>query len=85
MTSIQFITTNSLLTHTMDKATLTNELLDTQKRLSELQQAVLEFKELRDEVENSHDNAFGHQPKTVQRKMHRMNEARDKLFDMVKT
>lgn len=67
----------------MDKATLTNKLLETQKRLSEFKQAVLKYKERREEVENSHDNAFGHQPKTVQRKMHRMNEARDELFNMV--
>lgn len=67
----------------MDKGTLTNKLLETQKRLAEIESAVSEYKRLKEEVENSHDNAFGHQPKTVQRKMHEMKEARKNLFQLL--
>jgi len=67
----------------MDEGTLVNELVRTQKRLSEVEEAVAEYKELVEELENSHDNAFGHMPKSVQRTMHEKNEARKRLFNMV--
>lgn len=69
--------------HTMDNGTLVQKLISTQRRVAELEDAISEYKELREEVENSHDDAFGHQPKTVQRRMHKMNESKKELFEMV--
>ena len=60
-----------------------NELCRTQAENQELLEAITDFREKREAVENSQADAFGHQSKRVQRRQHELKKARQRLYEFV--
>lgn len=62
---------------------LLNELCRTQAENDRIREAIRDFKEKREAVENSQSDAFGHQGKRVQRRQHELREARQRLYKYI--
>ena len=68
----------------MNSRDVLNELLKTQAEHVEVLDAIRDFKDKKEALENSHSDAFNHQSKRVQRRQHELNEAREKLYKLLK-
>ena len=62
---------------------LLNEHVRLQSEYQELEEAVKDFLEKREAVENSQSDAFNHQSKRVQRRQKELQEARNKLYEFI--
>jgi len=60
-----------------------NQLCRKQAENERLRRAIENFKEKWEVVENSQSDALSHQTKRVQRRQHELNEARQKLFELI--
>lgn len=59
---------------------LLNELCRVQSENDRMKEAIVEFKEKRQAVENSQSDAFNHQGKRVQRRQYELEKARERLY-----
>jgi hypothetical protein len=62
---------------------LLSELCQKQAENERLREAITDFREKRQAVENSQGDAFSHQGKRVQRRQHELQEARKKLYSFL--
>ena len=62
---------------------LLRKLVETQAKHGKLLEAVRNFREKREAVENSQSDAFNHQSKRVQRRQKELQEARNKLYEFI--
>lgn len=62
---------------------LLNDHCRLQAEHEELVEAVKDFVEKREAVENSHSDAFNHQGKRVQRRQHELEKARERMKELV--
>ena len=62
---------------------LLNELCRTQAENERIKNAIANFKEKREALDNSQADAFGHQAKKVQRRQHELEEAKQKMYSFL--
>jgi len=62
---------------------LLEELCRAQAENEELKEAIANFKEKREALDNSQADAFGHQSKKVQRRQREVEEAKQKMYSFL--
>jgi len=65
-------------------AELLSQLCQSQAKNEKMLEAILDFKQKREALDNSQSDAFGHQSKRVERRIQELKESRQRLYSFLK-